>query len=165
MNKEHFIELYGYTDWANRQVWGCVMQLSQDDFEKPLTFSVGSILDQCVHTMAVEYWWLNFLKTGKLDFISEGDVDTFKDRVALRKKWDEVTTANKAYVASLTDEELTRKVKPEFWDDDQQPITVAQALTQVANHSTDHRSQIMAMLHTLGGEGVEQDFLWYLHQK
>ncbi|MEO1287780.1 MAG: DinB family protein [Chloroflexota bacterium] len=69
------------------------------------------------------------------------------------------------YVFSLTDDELQRKVKPSFWDDDDPPITVAQALTQVINHSTDHRAQTMAVLHTMGYDGVGQDFLSYLHEK
>jgi uncharacterized damage-inducible protein DinB len=145
-------------------MWDCVMQLSQEDFLKPLTFSIGSIHIQCAHTMGVEYWWLGFLRTRELVFLTEEEVMAYTDRLALRKRWDEVTAVNKAYVASLTDDELKRLVKPEFWDEDEAPISVAQALTQVANHSTDHRAQIMAMLHTLGGIGVGQDFLSYLHR-
>jgi len=164
MNRDHFVELYDYTDWANRRVWNCVMQLSQEDFEKHLTFSIGAIHIQCAHTMGVEYWWLGFLRTGELNFITDEELEQYKDRELLRKRWNEVTETNKAYVASLTDAELQRLVKPSFWDENEQPISVAQALTQVANHSTDHRAQIMAMLHVLGGEGVGQDFLEYLHR-
>lgn len=164
MNKDYFVELYDYTDWANRRMWNCVMKLSQADFEKHLTFSIGSIHNQCTHTMGVEYWWLGFLRTGEIAFLSDAEVIQYKNREALRQRWDKVTETNKAYVASLTDDELKRLVKPPFWDEDEPSISITQALMQVANHSTDHRAQIMAMLHTLGGEGVGQDFLTYLHR-
>lgn len=163
MNRDHFVELYDYTDWANRCVWECVQKLSQADFEKPLTFSVGSIHVQCVHTLSVEYWWLGFLRTGEAQFIADDEYEQYKDRALLRQRWDKVTATNKAYVASLTDAELDRMVKPSWFEADP-AISVRQALTHVANHSTDHRAQIMAMLHTMGYEGVGQDFLTYLHR-
>lgn len=162
MNRDYFIELYDYTDWANRKVWDCVLQLSEDDFRKPLDYSVGSIFEQCVHTMAVESWWLHFLYTGELHFIS--NLDDYPDRSSIRTKWDEVSATNRAYLLTLTDEELQRHVKPEFWDENEVAITVAQALCQVANHSTDHRAQILAMLHKLHAPTVGQDFLDYLHR-
>lgn len=166
MYKQHFIDLYDYTDWANRRTWACVMKLSQADYEKHLTYSIGSILVQCVHTMAVERWWLHFLATGEFDFSEDEDdkLELYKDRAKLRARWDEITAINKAYVASLTVDELQRLVRPEFWPEPEPGITVAQALIQVANHSTDHRSQIMAMLHQFGVDGVEHDFLGYLHR-
>lgn len=164
MIKDHFVELFDYTDWANRCVWDCVMQLSQADFEKQLSYSVGSIHVQCVHMMSTEYWWLGYLRTGESKFISDEETDHYRDRAKLRTRWDDVTATNKAYLASVTDEELGRTVRPNWFSESKAGITVAQALTQVANHSTDHRAQILAMLHTLGAEGVEQDFLNYLHR-
>ncbi len=43
-------------------------------------------------------------------------------------------------------------------------IKVWEALVQVANHSTDHRAQIMAGLHRLGAPTMGQDFLDYLFE-
>ncbi|NDJ75429.1 MAG: hypothetical protein GYB65_04145, partial [Chloroflexi bacterium] len=80
-------------------------------------------------------------------------------------RWDAVEREVRAYIDALTSEELQRPVKPSFWDPDERPIMVREALVQVANHSTDHRAQIMAMLHTqFGAPTVEQDFLSYLHR-
>jgi uncharacterized damage-inducible protein DinB len=164
MYKDHFVELYDYTDWANQRMWDCVMKLSQADFEKHLEYSIGAIHIQCVHTMSGEFWWLGYLRTGEAVFITEEETELYKDRAKLRARWNELTEINKIYVATLTDTELQRKVKATWWDETDPAITVAQALTQVANHSTDHRSQIMAMLHGFGVDGVEQDFLAYLHR-
>lgn len=95
-------------------------------------------------------------------FLTDEEKEIYKDRIKLRQIWDETNTRNMTYIQSLTDEELQRKVSVPWWDDADSKITVAQALTQVANHSTDHRAQTMAVLHMLGYDGVGQDFLTYL---
>src|SRR5689334_19158338 len=57
MDRQHFVELYDYNYWAQRRVWDCVQQLSEEDVRKDLGYSVGSILDQCAHMLSVEHWW------------------------------------------------------------------------------------------------------------
>jgi uncharacterized damage-inducible protein DinB len=167
MNRDYFVELYDYTEWANRRVWDCAMQLSDEDYFKPLDYSIGSIFIQLLHTMGVEFWWLNYLATGELVFLTEEECQSYEeDRTKFRARWDTVVANNRAYLLSLSDEELGRMVKPEHFEaENQRAITVAQALCQVANHSTDHRAQTLALLHTLGVQGVEQDFLNYLHRE
>jgi uncharacterized damage-inducible protein DinB len=159
MDKAYFIKLYQYTAWANRQVWDCVMELPADKYYQDLDYSIGAIHIQMVHTMAVEHWWLTFLKEGRIDFLEEDD---FPDRESIREKWDAVEAYIMDYLESLTDEELQRKVKPPFWDEDEQPVRVWHALLQVANHSTDHRAQTLAGLHTVGGKTIAQDFLRFM---
>ena len=164
MNKDYFIDLYTYNDWANRQVWACVEKVSDEDYFKDNTFSVGSIFTQLQHTLAVEDWWLYYLQSGDVVFQSDELKEKLKDRVYLRQHWTQVNKRNMAYIQSLTDAEIQREVKVIWWEDDYPPITVAQALAQVANHSTDHRAQTMAVLHTYGYEGVGQDVLMYLQE-
>lgn len=163
MNRDYFVQLYDFTDWANRKVWNCVMHLSDADFTKDLEYSIGSILNQVTHTMEVEYWWLNLLRTGEVDFLDHTQHPT---RELIIAKWDSIRAVNNAYLASLTDDELQRKVHPSaVWDEDEPAITVAEALTQVAFHSMDHRAQTLAMLDKLGAPTVGQDFLSYLHRE
>lgn len=117
---------------------------------------------QLVHCLTVERWWIGFLATGEVNLISDDEHELYQDRDKLRQLWDETNTNNMAYIQSLTDKELQRKVSAPWWDGADSSIAVTQALTQVANHSTDHRAQTMAVLHMLGYEGIEQDFLTYL---
>jgi uncharacterized damage-inducible protein DinB len=163
MSRDYFVDLYQYNDWANRRVWDCVTKVSDEDYFKDNTFSVGSIYTQLFHTLGVEKWWIGYLSTDEVVFFSKEDKERLKDRQLLRQTWDEINERNMVYMRSLTDEEIQRKVKVPWWDDDYPPITIAQALAQVANHSTDHRAQTMAVLHTYGYEGVGQDVLMYLH--
>ena len=163
MNRDYFVELFCYNDWANRLVWDCAMKTSDEDYFKDNTFSIGSVFTQLRHTMEVEKWWIGYLATGDVVFLTDEEREGLKDREKLRQLWDEVHAGNLSYIQSLTDEELQRKVRPTFWNDNQIAITVSHALAQVANHSTDHRAQTMAVLHMLGYDGVGQDFLMYLH--
>ena len=71
----------------------------------------------------------------------------------------------RAYLEELAAADLRREVKPGFWDEDEAPMTVYQALTQGAFHSADHRSQILAQVDALGGKTVGQDFLDYLGER
>lgn len=164
MYKKHFIELYNYNYWANQRVWDCALTTSEEDYFKHVDFSVGSVYTQLFHTMTVESWWIGFLSTGEAKFLTDEDFETYKDRDKLHQKWDAINTQNITYIQALTDDELQRAVKVHWWEDSDPSITVAQALTQVANHSTDHRAQTMAVLHMLGYDGIGQDFLSYLHR-
>lgn len=160
MNTDYFKKLYRYTDWANRKVWALADTMSDEDYFKPLDFSIGSIHDQLVHTMGVEFWWLHALRTGELKYID--DPAAFPNLSYVVKQWEDVSKTNLAYVNSLTEDELQRRVNPESWENERS-VYVWEALVQVANHSTDHRAQIMAMMHQFGVTGVEQDFLFFLH--
>ena len=160
MDKQHFAQLYTFNDWANRQVWACVMQLDDAAFRQELDYSIGSIFIQMVHTMGVEYWWLHYLRTGEAKFLNPDD---FPDRTSIRTRWDEIDAVNRAYIATLTPDELAREVRPAWWEEGKRAITVREALTQVALHSMDHRAQTLAMLHKLGAPTVGQDFLRFLH--
>jgi uncharacterized damage-inducible protein DinB len=164
MYRDHFLELYDYTAWANRRVWDCVLRLSDERYFQPLEYSVGSIFAQCLHTAAVEQWWGDFLRTGELLFLDDDNIEELRPREALAAYWDDVATRNRTFIASLNEADFRRKVKPAFWEAEEPAITVAQALTQVANHSTDHRAQILAMLYSLGAITTDQDFLAYLHR-
>lgn len=163
MNAEFFAELYDYTFWADRKFFECVMALSEAQFRQHVDFSQGAVAQHVIHIMMVEYWWIHFLATGELEFI--GNELESMSRDELRAKWDEVERGVRAYIATLTPAELARTVKPEFWDAEYPPITVAQALMQVVAHSMDHRVQAMAIMHTqFDGPTFGQDFLSYLHR-
>lgn len=157
----HIQQLFEYNQWANHRVWDCIMQLTDEQFTQDLDYSVGSLHVQCVHTMGVEHWWVHFLRTGELDFLK---LEDYPDRASIRAKWDTIEAINMAYVGSLTQDDLMRDVRPDFWEENEPPIRVWQALLQVTNHSTDHRAQMLAGLHKLGAPTVEQDYLEYLHR-
>lgn len=163
MDKDAFVKLFDYVFWADRRFMDCVDALSEEQYRQHIDFSQGAISQHLVHLIGVEYWWIHFLRTGELDFADESVF--LMPREQIRAKYAEVEREIRAYLDMLTPEELERRVKPDFWGEDEEPIAVWQALLQVVNHSTDHRAQAMAMMHTqFGAPTMEQDFLNYLEE-
>ncbi len=158
MVAEIFTALYAHNAWANRRVWDCIMQLSDDQFDQDIQHSIGAIHNQVAHIMGVEFWWFKFLITGDLIFVTEADCIT---RAAIRAKWDETEAMIRDYVSKLTPEELAREVKPDFWEPEKPALKVYEALFQVANHSLDHRAQTLAALNAIGGPTTPQDYIFY----
>jgi len=165
VDQDFFVQLYDYTFWAERKLFDCVLTLSDAQYRQPISFSIGPICEHVVHLMSVEHWWVHFLQTGVIDFLDDAAAMA-QPRARLRAQWDAVQGDVRAYLATLTPGELARVVRPPFWDEGRGPITVWQALLQVANHSTDHRAQALAMLHTqFGAPTFEQDLLGYLAER
>ncbi len=158
MDSQIFQTLYDYNAWANQRVWACIQQIDDEQFERAIDHSIGSVHNQIAHIMQVEYWWFRFLSSGALDFASEEESAT---REAIRSKWDEAERIIHGYVAALTADELMREVKPPFWETDKPAVRVFEALFQVALHSNDHRAQTLAALNQLGGPTTPQDYLFY----
>ena len=161
MDKDAFVNLYDYVFWADRRFMDCVDALTEEQYRQHIDFSQGAISEHLVHMLGVEYWWIHFLRTGELDFF-QGEVFDWS-REQIREKQAEVEREIRAYLDTLTPEELQRRVKPDFWGEDEQPIAVWQALLQVVNHSTDHRAQAMELMHTqFGAPTFGQDYLSFL---
>ncbi|MEZ4863318.1 MAG: DinB family protein [Caldilineaceae bacterium] len=162
MTPAYFQELYDFNYWNNHRVWQCLLPLTEAQVQQPTSEEEWSIFVHCLHIIGVEEWWVHFLQTGELHFL---EWDAFPDLASLHTQWDATEAMVRAYVAALTPDELQREVRPSFWEVEQGPIKVYQALTQVALHSGDHRAQILTHIRNLGGATVEQDFLGYLFRK
>jgi uncharacterized damage-inducible protein DinB len=162
MDAQIFTTLYEYNAWANRALWRCVEQISEEQFDQPIPYSHESIHAQVAHIMGVEYWWFQFLSTRELHFVADEDYAT---RETIRAKWDETEAFIRDYISQLTPDELMSEVKPPFWEPNKPANKVYEAMLQVANHSTDHRAQTFAALHQLGGPSAPQDLLFYLFDR
>lgn len=167
MDNAYFLDLYAYNRWANHRLWDKVIMLSDEQYHQDIDYSIGSVHNHVLHMAAVEGWWFHFLSESDVSWLEAfgEDVEKFGDRAVLRAEWDKVEAFIVDYLNAITDEELARMVKPPFWEGDQHPIPVQGALIQVANHSTDHRSQVLRALHDLGAETFEQDYLRYYWAK
>lgn len=58
MNATYFRRMIDYTYWAHRQVWGCVLELTDEQFARASDYSIGSVHQQVVRTMGAEWLWL-----------------------------------------------------------------------------------------------------------
>jgi uncharacterized damage-inducible protein DinB len=77
----------------------------------------------------------------------------------IRRRWDEVQATMRAYLGDLRDEMLGGKPVADL------PMALWQILLQVVNHGTDHRAQLLALLHHLGVETFPQDYFFFLRNQ
>ncbi len=164
MNKQDALRLFDYNFWADRKVWSFVLALSEEQFKRPSDYSIGSVHQQIVHLMDAEAVWLARVKGAAPEIFHDADV--FPTYESIRARWDDVEAAWRAYLNVLPEGELQgiaeyisrtdgRRYRTPIWE----------SLMQIINHSTDHRSQILALIHQLGGQTGPHDFIYYTWEK
>lgn len=157
MNVDAIRDLYEYHFTINRKLWDqCVMPLTDEQFKRPIEYSVGSVRNQVVHMLNVDDRWFSALRgepvPGFLNPVR------YHKRDAIREMWDGIEARMRDYLATLHEGRLL------------EPLTVTptkqfqvwQVLMQVINHGTDHRAQLLALLHQLGVKTMPQDYYFYL---
>jgi uncharacterized damage-inducible protein DinB len=163
MDIEYFKTLYDYNYWTHRKVWECVLTLSDEEFTRDIGYSWKSIRGQLVHVMSAEWAWFSRLGgTSPTAVLAEADYPT---REAIRQKWDAVEADVRAHVGGLTTEQLGQVIDYKTTQGAPYSQPQWQILMHAANHSTDHRAQILAMLYQLGAPTVEQDVLFYFRTR
>ncbi len=161
MNADDLRRLFAYHFTLHRRLWECIDHLTDEQFVAPVNYSIGSVRNHMVHLASVEQRWLARVAGTPLpDRLDHNDYPT---RAAARAKWDEVEAHFKAFLNGLTDADLHRPVTFPI-SRRAEPVTNAvwEILLHVVNHGTDHRAQVLPILHRAGAPTLEQDFMLYL---
>lgn len=160
MNTEYIRATFDYNSWAHRRVWDCIMQLSEEQFVQALDYSIGSIRNQVVHVISVDRRWL--ARVAGVEVPPPLKPEDFPTRPAVRAQWDEIESQNHSIVMALDETALERVITYDVpHRGGIKNNTPWQIIAHVVNHGTDHRGQILAMLHRLGAPTVEQDMMGY----
>src|SRR5690606_24754539 len=151
--------LYEYHFAANRKIWDqCIVPLTDKQFTQKVDYSVGSVRNQVVHMMNIDDRWFSGLRGVPVPgFINPVH---YAKRAVIREKWDGVEADMRTYLANLRDEALYDQP---FLASDNDTIRLWQVLIHVANHGTDHRAQLLALLHQLGVKTFPQDYAYFVY--
>jgi uncharacterized damage-inducible protein DinB len=159
MNADAFRHFYNYHFTENRKIWDdCIAPLSYDQFTQNMNYSHGSVRDQIVHLMNVDDAWFSGLRG--VENPESFNPSDFDDREIIRAHWDSVEQNMRDYLEKLRDEMLFEKP---FADGEDKDLTLWQVLLHVANHGTDHRAQLLRLLHDLGVKTTSQDYIFYVY--
>ncbi len=162
MTPESIARLFDYNYWAFERVWGCIEQITDEQFIQPLGYSRGPIRDQVVHLMSATWRWVERLQL--VEASPRLVYEDFTSKAATKTMWDQMRGDVMRYIRSLDQAQLDEVIR---WEISSLALTSHsprwELLLHVANHGTDHRAQILAMLHEHFRVGtVEQDMLLYL---
>lgn len=148
------------------RVWECAYDLTADQFVAETDYSLGSVRNHFLHCMNVDGRWLARMKGGAPPpRLNSSD---YPDQAALHDQWEHVCASVLAYVDSLTEKDLYECVQVELEGRNLEARLFRrwEILLHVANHGSDHRAQILARLHELGAETIEQDLIlhWWANE-
>ena len=139
----------------NRRVWDATAALSPEAFVAPVDYSHGSIRNHLVPLAMVDIGWLHGMKNDGVRK-ARPPVEDFPDRAAVAPLIERSLAAVEAFAAGLTEADVAAQPIPGM------PLRTWQILLHVCNHGTDHRAQLLRLIHEAGGETFEQDLLFHL---
>ena len=159
MNAHAFRHFYDYHFTENRTLWDrYITQLSHEQFTQAVGYSHGSVRDQIVHLISVDDTWFSGLRGVAIpEPLNPAD---FPDRESIRAHWDNVEQNMLDYLAELRDDMLFDTPL----DGEDKDLILWQVLLHVANHGTDHRAQLLRLLHDLGVKTTSQDYIFYVYE-
>ena len=156
MNADNFRALFDYHFRLNRVIWSySIVPLTEEQFLQPSDYSIGSVHNQLVHMLNVDNAWFSDLRGETL--VEDLERDSQHSREEIRALWDELEGKIREYLATLTDDMLDQVLL------EADPYPLWQVLLHVVNHGTDHRAQLLAQLHQVGGKTLPQDYVFYLN--
>ena len=155
--------LYEYNRWANARILAAVEKLNAEQLSRDLHSSHHSVRETLVHLLSAEWIWLmRWLGTSPNKML---DPQEFTTLAALRARWGEVEREQAEFLSRLTDESLRQEIRYVNTRGESYTYLLWQMMQHVANHSTFHRGQVVAMLRQLGAVPTETDFLVFYDAK
>jgi uncharacterized damage-inducible protein DinB len=143
-------ELYDYHHWANRRLFDVASGLGDAvtrDMGKH--WSAPTVKAMFAHLYGADAVWLARWR-GTSPARIHGDAD-FASMADLRGKWDDLEAEQRAFVAGLTDADLTRPVSYSNTEGAPFRVALGPLLQHVVNHATHHRSEVATMITLISG--------------
>ena len=161
MTPEHYQTLYEYNRWANLRVLEFVSELSEQALTEA-RFSYPSIQAILAHMVGAETSW--FARCRGESGLPAPDAGALSTLAAIKTRWDEVYEEERAYLGGLTESDLNRTLT--YRNSRGQELTdpVGLLLVHVANHATQHRSEVALNLTALGHSPGNLDVIVYLRE-
>jgi len=150
---------YGY--WANAKLLAVVSQLTPEQFTQNVAGSYGSIRNTLVHVLSAEWGWLDRCGGPPPARGAALKGDDFPTLASILGKWAVVESNVRAFLATLTDEDLRRVIEFSLPQAGKQAALLGDLLEHAANHGVHHRGQIALLLRVLGCTPGNVDLVIY----
>jgi uncharacterized damage-inducible protein DinB len=163
MNYADLQLLYGYNYWANARVLSAASKLTPDQFIAPHGLSHDSIRGALAHVLAAEIVWRLRCQSGLSPTVLPAEND-FPTLDALRTRWAEEETAMRAFLSTLTDEQLSQPIHYTTTRGVPFQNILWQLLAHVVNHGTQFRAEAAVALTAEGHSPGDLDLLQYMRE-
>ena len=165
MYQREIQKIFNYNFWAFDRVWGCISQISDEQFTEEIDYSTGSIRNILVHVMNGNRIWMSVLRS--IQFSPRLEAEEFDTCLRTKAKWEELQADFIENLNDLTQEQLDERIDWELFSHGLKSTNSRwEILLHLANHGTDHRAQILAILHEhFHVTTIEQDMIIYLAEQ
>jgi uncharacterized damage-inducible protein DinB len=155
--KELIASLYEYGIWANERLLAKAAKLDPAQLTQRMSKGADPILPTFGHLVGADLRWFARWRGETPPEVSPTD---FGGLDVVRQRWEPLYRARRAYIESLDDAALRASMQ---WIRPTGTLTLPrwQAMVQCANHGTQHRSEIAAMLTDFGHSPGDLDFTIY----
>jgi uncharacterized damage-inducible protein DinB len=157
--------LYGYNRWATGRVLDTAAQLTPEQLQAPGGAGRRSVRDTLLHLIRVQKgwqsWWNGSLPAEEAYGLWLDPAD-FPDVAALRAEWEAVERDTQAFVSGLTEADLERIYEFTLPNGTVLRLPLQGMMLHIANHGTQHRSEVAAMLTAFGHSPGDLDLLFYI---
>jgi uncharacterized damage-inducible protein DinB len=160
---ETILELFAYTEWANRRLLASAAALSPEALRTPVDLSFKTVWGTLLHMADCEWGWLRICR-GEDAAPWLWDVVALPDLAALAVWWEAEAISRLAYLQTLSPSLLEAPL-PSSAGGETRSLTLEQALLHVVNHATHHRSEIGRALAAAGHDPGDMDFTVYLRSE
>jgi uncharacterized damage-inducible protein DinB len=149
--------LYEYSEWVNRRLLEAAAALTAEQFAQKVLPGFGSVHLTLAHLLGAEVlWFARWRGQSPQAILSAGELPTVQ---ALRERWTELIDERRTYFDALVEADLATVVHWTNMRGQAFALPRWQVMLHCANHSTHHRSEVAAMLSTLGHEPDSTDLL------
>lgn len=143
--------LFSHHRWANLRLVECCAALSAQQFDHTLLGTFGSIHDTLQHIVTAERSYFSRISTGQ-----PRPHPTDAPPLTIAEMRESLQTTGDGLVAWASRVGADETVTVD-WEGTPREVPKTIILTQVINHATEHRAQVMAILTQLGIEPPELD--------
>jgi uncharacterized damage-inducible protein DinB len=159
MRKPDVAVLCDYMYWVNHRLLDAARQLSEDEYLAPTTVTTRNLRATLVHELDVEWSWRLNLRGRVGEDDGELDPERYPDIGSLAEHWRLDEAEMRAWIDSLTDEQLDAETYSTFTD---QRRPLWQFLAHVVTHAGQQHADAATLLSLAGRSPGELSFLGYL---
>ena len=159
MHRADVHSLFEYMYWANGRILDAAERLGPDEFTAPSAVTTRDLRSTLVHELDVEWSWRLNLQGRLSEDEAELHADDYPGVASLRTHWRRDEAGMRAWVASLSDEDLASDVASDRTKD-RRPLW--QYLVHVVTHATQQQADAATLLTLAGQSPGELGYLEYL---
>ena len=157
--------LYGYNSYATARILDTTADLSPEELLGPMPGEQRSIRDTLVHILSAQDGWLSWWdgRPPPAEAASRRvNPEDFPDVPAILSEWERIDAMTHDFVDTLDDEGAAHILERTLRDGSKIKRDLWVLMLQVANHGTQHRSEIAARLTALGRSPGNLDLMQYV---